>query len=76
MNGSGLFQSFKGIHDDQFLKDFFAIAVSPQLKKSMKLKWGLFFGYNGKCLFPELEGFSNYHSATSEISWDFYRTYQ
>ncbi|GEM_PF-552648 len=52
--------------------NFFAIAISPELKSELQTQWRVLFGYDVLTLFPDIEGFGRYHSSRSEFEWDFF----
>lgn len=53
------------------------IAIPPSLKAEMKdwtgrSAWREFFGYDARSLFPDIEGFSRYHSETQGFESEFF----
>lgn len=46
---------------------YFAIAVTPQFKHAMLGHWKHLIGFDVPTLFPDLEGFSQFNSATSPL---------
>lgn len=52
--------------------NFFAIAISPELKAELQSQWRVIFGYDVLTLFPDIEGFGRYHSSKSEFEYDYF----
>lgn len=53
--------------------NIFYIAISPKIKEEMQTQFDILLGYDDKTMFPEIDGYSKYHSANSEFKYDFFK---
>jgi hypothetical protein len=60
--------------DDQDSNTFFAIAISPELKKAMANQWRILLGYDVSTLFPDFAGFGRHHSSRTDFELDYFAT--
>jgi len=49
-----------------------AVAVTPDLKQDLVDRWEPLFGYSERWLFPDLDGFAHFNSASRAFEPDFY----
>jgi hypothetical protein len=55
----------------QITRELAAIAISPALKENTRRHWQSLLGYGRARLFPDLDGFANFHSAQQPLGEEF-----